>query len=297
MPGRNSSPPLSPNAPTPGAAPAETATEWSTTSAEAEKSSTRADSAAVAEALDETMTMREADSRRDVPRMRTDSLNPNKSRAFPGRSAARSMLSSNRKKEYNRTKTGWQRSMPRTRYHASRQVLQDQEAFESINRSVASTVGVKSEMSPSVRRQVGRLDAAIQDYERHNERQHIVYSYALPPQPTDTSRQAMVSRYREMIDNQEPVTFDRYIPADHSMGNLQDHPNDVVYEFRTHSGAYLGSSDTTPNAEHLIGRGHSFMPTAIQEDVEYTKPDGSRGTRTVIQMDDVPRAERTAART
>ena len=57
-------------------------------------------------------------------------------------------------------------------------------------------------------------------------------------------------------------------------------------EIRTKSGAYLGTSDTTPDASHLVGRGRVLRPVSVHE-VSYVKPDNTRGTRTVVQMDDV----------
>ena len=57
-------------------------------------------------------------------------------------------------------------------------------------------------------------------------------------------------------------------------------------EIRTTSGAYLGTSDTTPDANHIIGRGRVLRPVSVQE-AEFTRPDGSQGKRMVVQMEDV----------
>ena len=103
----------------------------------------------------------------------------------------------------------------------------------------------------------------------------------------------------EMMKNEDggensTLTFDSYIPASHSIGTLRDSP-DIVMEIRTKSGAYLGTSDTTPDASHLVGRGRVLRPVSVHE-ASFVRPDGTRGTRTVVQMDDVtPEADRSAS--
>lgn len=236
-------------------------------------------------ALDETMTKREADARREVPKTDKRSLNPRKARALPSPGARRSMLSSRMKKDYSRTKTGWVRSMPQNHHAAMQKTLKNRESLEQINRALHSVVGMRSELSPAIARRVGVIDRTIQSYERNNEREHIVYTTLRAPSGITDSRDAMIGKLRDMISDKGTLTFDSYIPATHSLGNIAESP-EVVMEIRTTSGAYLGTSDTTPDANHIIGRGRVLRPVSVQE-AEYVKPDGSQGSRLVVQMEDV----------
>lgn len=251
----------------------------------------RGEARATAAALDDTLPMRSADARREVPRLRTDAANPNMDRKLPSPSAERGMLSSNRQKAYNKTKVAWVNKLPNTRLAAMRSTMGDREQLESVNRALHSTTGMRSELQPATRRHVESIDRAISDFEATNEREHVVYSVLKPPFDRQPSREALVRRLREMSDDERSMTFDSYIPASHSLGRVPE-SDDVVMEIRTRSGAYLGTSDTTPNSNHLVGRGRTLRPVGIHE-VSYVKPDKTRGTRLVVQMEDVTQEERT----
>ena len=159
-----------------------------------------------------------------------------------------------------------------------------------MNRELNGVVGMRSDLPPATQRRVREIDRSIQAFERTNEREHIVYTTLKAPKDHGNSRNALRNRLEEMTQNEEgsensTLTFDSYIPASHSIGTLKDSP-DIVMEIRTKSGAYLGTSDTTPDASHLVGRGRVLRPVSVHE-VSYVKPDNTRGTRTVVQMDDV----------
>jgi hypothetical protein len=254
----------------------------------------RSDAGAAAAALDDTLTLSEADARREVPRLRTDAANPRMDRRLPGPGAERGMLSSNMKKRLNKGKVAWVGELPKTRLDAMRRTMTNRQQLEDVNRSLNGVVGMRSELPSNVRRRVARIDRAIQDFEQKNEGQHIVYTVLKPPREHGNSRNAMLDRLRAMSGNPDArLTFDGYIPATHSLGNISDGP-DVVMEIRTRSGAYLGTSDTTPDANHLIGRGRVLRPVSVQ-DVTYVKPDGDWEMRTVVQMEDVTEDGRTTA--
>lgn len=274
--------------------PATRKTEWIDPLTEAAAAGTRADIGATDSALADTLTGREADARREVPRSRTDAANPNKDRTLPPPTALRTLLSSNRKKDYNKHKRAWVETLPRTRLRAVQSVMGDRENLEGVNHALHSVVGRRSELSPAVRRRVEATDRAIADYERINERQHIVYTVLRSPYDHGSSRTALRDRLTAMANrgdieevgnSRRDLTFDGYIPATHSMGTIEDGP-DIVMEIRTRSGAYLGTSDTTLNADHVIGRGRVLRPVGVHE-VPYVSADGSRRTRFVVQMDDV----------
>lgn len=271
------------------------ATEWATPQAEAEREAIREETRTTAAALDESMTMREADARRDVPRLRTDAANPNMDRSLPAAGAVRGMLSSNRKKDYSKRKREWAQTLPKTRREAMTRTMTDRAALEGVNRALNNATGVKSELRPAVRHRVERIDAAISDFERTNPREHVVYATLKAPFDRQPSRDALRDRLERMAQSGSTMTFDSYIPSTHSLGTVSETP-DIVMEIKTRSGAYLGSSDTTPNADHLIGRGRTLRPVAVTE-ATYVKPDGTRGSRIVVQMEDVTAETRTAART
>lgn len=293
MAGRND---LGTNAPAPPTSAHTTQGEWvdegSADEAEADRTLNRTD----AEALDETLTMQESDARREVPRLRDDAVRPRKMRKLPNEDQPRRMLSSNMKKEYSQTKRAWETKLPKTRRRALDNTMRDTASLEGLNRALRGTHGTKSELPPAVQRRAEAVDRAIQDYERTNERQHIVYTTLRAPKDHGNSRNAVLRRLNEMGQDSEsrPLTFDGYVPATHSLGNITN-DKDIVLEMRTKSGAYLGTSDTTPNADHIVNRGRSFQVVGTHE-ATYVKPDGTTGTRTVVQVDDVTDDGRTTAK-
>lgn len=286
---------LGANAPAPPEASHTTQGEWESEGAAAEAEADRTLNQTDAAALDETLTMQEADARREVPRLRDDAVRPRKLRKLPEPGQERRMLSSNMKKDYSQTKRSWETGLPKTRRRALDSTMRDSASLEGLNRALRGTHGTKSELPSAVRRRAEAVDRAIQDYERSNERQHIVYTTLRAPKDHGNSRNAVLRRLNEMGANEEsqPLTFDGYVPATHSLGNI-DNDKDVVLEVRTKSGAYLGTSDTTPNADHIVNRGRSFRVVGTQE-ASFTRPDGSQGTRTVVQVDDVTDDGRTAS--
>lgn len=265
-------------------------TEWASEAAEAEREEIRGEARATAAAMSETLSEREADARREVPRTITDAANPRKDRALPPPDAERRMLSSNMQKALNKQKVAWSNDLPKTRHAAVTRTVSSQKSLEGVNSALHDSVGVRSELRPATQRRVRELDRSIQDYERGNDRQHVVYSVLKSPKDHGNSRNALRRSLERMSndpddDNPRSLTFDGYIPATHSLGNVPE-GDDIVMEVRTRSGAYLGSSDTTPNSDHIVGRGRVLRPVGVHE-VTYVRPDGSNGTRTVVQMDDV----------
>lgn len=248
-----------------------------------------------AEALDETMTLSEADARREVPRLRDDNINSRKDKKLKGPAATRNMLSSRQKKEYSRTKNAWVKKIPNNRRIAVNQITNSPENLEQLNRALRDVHGTRSELPDGIHRHASNLDRAIQAYERTNDRQHIVYSTLRAPKEHGNSRVAL-RKWLESNSGDErgDLTFDGYIPSTHSMGNINQE-KDIVMEIRTRSGAYLGESDSTPNADHLMGRGRTLRPMAVN-DVEYIDANGNTKTRTIVQMEDVTNDGRTTAR-
>lgn len=228
---------------------------------------------------------RTIDAERAVPRTRKDNANPRMNRALPSPDAKRPMTSSRRKKDYSAHKQSWKKNMAGTRARAVRQVLENQQELERVNDALRRVVGNRNALPKWSHELVSRTDRAIQDYERTNEREHIVYATLLSPAASDTSRTRLRQNLERMARQEKAMTFDGYIPATHSMGNISD-GQDIVMEIQTRSGAYLGTSDSTPDANHVIGRGRRLQPVNVFE-AEYDKPDGTTGKRWVVQMRDV----------
>lgn len=270
------------------ASPRAVGTEWASEAGLAEAERIRDSAMATTLALEETLSPREAERRREVPVTDTSAANPRKARALPPPDAERRMLSSNMQKALNKSKVGWADSLPRTRRAAVSRTVGNPERLGGINAALHSTVGMKSDLPPAVQRRVGEIDRSISEFERTNDREHIVYAVLQAPVDHGSSRAALrdsLERQAARGEDARPLPFDGYIPATHSLGNIQD-GNDIVMEIRTRSGAYVGSSDTTPNSDHIIGRGRVLRPVGVHE-VSFVRDDGTRGTRRVVQMDDI----------
>lgn len=240
-------------------------------------------------ALANTRTPREAEARREVPQTRTDSLNPNKTRSLPSPSAQRRPLSSNMQKDLNKTKRTALAGMSQTRFIHATNTLRDREKIEGVNRLLHGVVGLKSELRTGTQKRVRSIDLAIGDFERENEREHVVYSVLASPKAHGNSRNALARRLEAMsksdYEGDRDIPFDSYIPATHSLGEVPDGP-DVVMEIRTTSGMYVGTSDTTPDADHIVGRGRVLRPVGVHT-VSYVRKDGTQGERRIVQMEDV----------
>lgn len=266
--------------------------------AEAERTLNRSEAAA----LDETMTMREADARREQPRLRTDSANPRMTVTLPPADEVRPRVTSRRQKSLNKTKTEQLQKLPRNQRmelgRATRSIVSSPDDMEALNQVVRGVHGTRSEIDdPRVRQRIDRLDRAIQSYERGNPREHRVYSTMRAPKPHGASLNAMMRSLRGSSENGRTLTFDGYIPSSHDPAAVEADQHSVVLEIKTRSGQYLGGSDSRPEADHLVGRGRVMRVVSVQENVPYEKPDGTRGVHPrVIQLEDVTDDGRTTAR-
>jgi len=251
----------------------------------------REDARIADEVLDATMPQRSADAARVTPRTIEEAANPNMSRALPDSDTIRKRMTSRRKKDLARQKGAWIGALPKTRFGAVKAVTEKAERLEDLNQLLVRTTGNPHDPSvpPGAQRAIRQLDLAIQDQERVNEREHLVYAPAYAPFEAGSSREAYLRRIQDAIDEDSSLEFDRYIVADHSMANLEDdHGAEIAFEIKTRSGAYLGSSDTLPDATHLLPRGRVLKPTGIQRDVPYIKADGSTGYwGRVVQFEDI----------
>lgn len=302
MSGRNK---LGPNAAVGTPQGRESQAEWVDAPDAAEAEAVRAAARTDAAGLDDSSTMSEADARREVPRLRTDSANARMTVDFVAADAVRPALTSRRQKSLNKTKTTQYQTLPRAQRaqltSATKNIVQSADDLEKLNRTVRNVHGNRFDIEDSrVRQRVERLDRAIQAYERHNEREHLVYSTMRAPKPHGNSLNATLAHLRRDAGDPEaePLTFDGYIPSSHAPSAVDADQHSVVLEIKTRSGQYLGGSDSHPeNADHLVARGRSFKVVGVQENVPYEKPDGTRGIhRHVVQLEDVTVDGRTTAR-
>ena len=285
--------PTSADTATPGAAPGplpgqDVASEWRTPAAIADANAVRDANAADAALFAETMSPRSAASAAEVPITRLDAMNPRMDRAFPSRSAVREPVAHGRKKRLNRTKVEWQGTLSRRRTDVLRRAIRSRAALTGLGNALESVAGTRTALPAAISGRIHAVDGAIAEYEARNEGQHIVYATFRAPYDAGSSRAAVRNRIAAMIadpDRHHPLVADGYIPATHTLGNLAD-SRDLVMEIRTRSGAYLGLSDSRPEADHLVGRGRHLKPVAMYE-ATYTRPDGTQGRRTIVQMDDV----------
>lgn len=261
-------------------------TEFSSALDEAQREGNReAGRTAVDVLREEGMTESGVDARREVPRTRLDSANPKMARALPSKGTVRKSLSSRRKKDLNATKTNWRSNLPGTRARVVAGVVENGENFDRLNNELRDVQGTRSSLSRPQQQVVARVDRAIQDFERTNEREHIVYSTLLAPKGTERSREALRNSLTRMVGNKETLTFDGYIASTHNLNTMDDSP-EIVMEIQTRSGAYMGTSDSKPDAGHVIGRGRTLQPVDVYE-AEYEKADGTTGRRWIVQMRDV----------
>lgn len=258
-------------------------------------------------AADAEGTLTQADRNREVPRLREDNINPRKRRSLPAAGSTRSPLSSRMKKEYSKSKNIWEGKLPKNRRATLNNTMRTPEQLENVNRALRTTVGTKSELPKNVREQVERIDRTIQDFERQNEREHIVYTTLRTPEGDGSFRERqndmlnILSRMAEKDPQMQNhnLTYDGYIPTTHNLGSIETNESEgreVVLEMHTRSGAYLGTSDGSANADHIVNRGRSFSVRSVQRDQPYIKADGTEGRRTIVQVFDITEDGRTTAK-
>lgn len=227
-----------------------------------------------------------------LPLPASEQLNPRMSRSLPAQGDIRSPLSSNRKKDLSRSKRAVFSKMPQSRRQLMLAQTEHTSPMERLNMRLAETIGDTTKLSSYEARRVRRLDRAISDIEGNNKRQHLVYTPLFAP---GGDRQGLLDHFKETLEKNEQRApeeqrtedFDRYVVADHNIANLDRFPSEIVAEIRTTRGGYIGGSDTVAEAEHILPRGMRYKVVAVQEGVQYLRPDGSMGRRTVVQLEDI----------
>lgn len=231
------------------------------------------------------------DRERLMPRSTTaDLAHPKMQRPLPAAADVREPFSSRQKKARSKTRIDVQGALPMTQYDAQRRLVTDPGRWGRLNDALSDNVGDLQELDDADQQQLRRVDRSIQAYERSNDRGHVVYAnVAMPPQINHTNLQAFVDHN---FKPGERVAFDLYTVGTHQLHETSRHAaGDVagrvaVFEIQTRRGAYLGHSDSRDDTAHLLPRGMEFEVIGTHR-ATWRAPNGTTGTRTVVQLRDV----------
>ena len=214
---------------------------------------------------------------------------PRMRRRLPQAGDRRQPLSARQRNERSKDRLTTQRSMPLAQLRAQRDLVTRPERWRDINDQLSEQTGDIQAMSDADQGRVRRIDRSIQAYERNNDRGHVLYSNVR--MPYYINHHNLPGFLRNNFATGTRVSFDRYTHATHQLhetvGYVQDRDGRVaVFEMETVRGAYLGQSDKRDNAQHLLPRGMEFEVVDVHE-ASYRAPDGTTGTRMVVQLRDV----------
>lgn len=230
------------------------------------------------------------DRERLTPRANTAELgHPRMRRQLPAPDQVRLPFSARQKNERSKDRVSTQAGMPKVQFQAQKQLVTDPGQWRTVNDRLSQEVGDVQALPEKDQEQVRRVDRAIRAYERRNDRGHVVYTNVQMP---DHINHSNAQAYLDGIyEPGQVVEFDRYTAATHQLhetsGYLVDRSGRVVVmEMETRRGAYLGQSDKKDNTGHLLPRGMRFEYVGVHE-ATYQAPDGTTGTRVVVQLRDV----------
>lgn len=204
-------------------------------------------------------------------------------RVLPAAIELRKSLSSRQRNVRSATKRAVERTVPRAQHRAMASLIGDPETWKRTNDALSDVNGDAVRLDDEQRRQIQRVDRAIQRYERHSGRGHLVYTVVSLP--------AEVSQPAGLPDTLSPgsvVAFDRFTGARHSLHELDSHssPTDVVFEIQTTRGLYLGASDKGDDTSHLLPRGTRYRVVGSHF-APYERPGHPIGERLVVQLEDI----------
>ncbi len=229
------------------------------------------------------------DRERLTPRANTAELgHPRMRRELPEPSQPRLPLSSRQKNERSKDRVATQTGMPKVQFQAQKNLVSDPSQWRNLNNRLSDEVGDVQALPEKDQEQVRRVDRAIKAYERTNDRGHVVYTNVQMP---DHINHSNARAYLDGIfEPGQIVEFDRFTAATHQLHETSGYLHDqsgrvVVMEMQTRRGAYLGQSDKKDNTGHLLPRGMRFEYVGVHE-ATYQAPDGTTGTRTVVQLRD-----------
>lgn len=236
------------------------------------------------------LTRQQRDRERISPRATTaDLAHPRMQRPLPGPEQVRVPFSSRQKKARSKTRVAATESLPQAQYDAQRRLMTDPARWRATNDALSAGAGDVQDLPDVEQAQLRRIDRSIQAYERRSTRGHVVYANVrMPTQINHSNLQAFLSRNFSAGDE---VTFDRYTVGTHQLHETSRHAGQdtagrvAVFEIQTRRGAYLGRSDSQDDTAHLLPRGMTFEVAGVHQ-ATYQAPDGSTGTRMVVQLQD-----------
>lgn len=222
------------------------------------------------------------DLNRAYPRSTVTEIDGRKRRRLPREIELRRSLSSRQRKARSVTKHAVQETLPATQYAAVRDLIADERAWADTNEELSNVAGDAVMLDDARRKQVQRVDRAIQAYERESGRGHVVYVAVTMPDPV-TDERGLPST----LTPGSVVSIDRFTACAHSLHELDARagPNDVVLEIETTRGMYLGYSDSLDDTTHLLPRG-LVLRVGTAHLAPYEKPSAGIGERVVVQMRD-----------
>ena len=242
------------------------------------------------------------DRERIMPRAATAELgHPRMQRQLPGADEVRQPFSSRQKKARSKTRLQVQGDLPDTQYEAQARLTASRARWDQINEQLSATTGDLQAMPEAQQRFVRQVDRSIQAYEQANDRGHVVYSNVVMPPPINhTSLQAFLTSNFQPGDR---FSLDRFTVSTHQLHettrNMAGDPDlragrVAVLEIQTRRGTYLGQSDTKDLTTHLLPRGMQLEITGVHK-ASYRTPEGTTGTRIVIQTRDITPEPSTAS--
>lgn len=165
--------------------------------------------------------------------------------------------------------------------------------WSQLNTSLEQTHGSLLEVAdrnPTLARRAREIDRAIRTGEQESDRTHIVYTNVLVPPGAPTGGPELTEWTRTHLQPGHPIAFDGYTIGAHTLHEVsnpagEEHPS-IVYEIRTRRGLYLGNDERSDRTTHLLPRAHRGRVVGVHQ-ARYQRPDGTRGTRTVVQVEDI----------
>lgn len=210
-------------------------------------------------------------------------------RNLPGEIELRKNLSSRQRKARSVAKRAVLDTMPGTQHRALNGLVSDPKTWAETNAALSRVNGDAVLLDDKQRKEVQRIDRAIQSAESKTGRGHLVYTEVTMPHP--------LAGQHDWPSNLQPgavISFDRFTAGTHTLHELDAHrgPNDVAFEIETSRGMYLGQSDSGNNTAHVLPRGMHVEVVAIHN-APYERPGQPPGERIVVQLREITTTEAT----
>lgn len=236
------------------------------------------------------LTRARRDKERNMPRDTLAELRHQRmQRTLPGPGDVRIPMSGRQRSQRRLARSTTEAHLPVIQLDATHDLVADKRQWHQLNDALSEHASDMVNLSEAQQTQIRRVDRAIQAYERHNDRGHVIYSNVeLPGWINHSNHDGFV---RNNFKPGQVIEFDRYTVGTHQMHEttaMTDARPDqmVVLEMQTRRGAYLGQSDKKDNTEHLLPRGMRFEVVDVHE-ADHRDRKGVLRRHTVIQMRDI----------